>query len=328
MKRTRLSHRVRLIVAAICVATLSMFTVSAVSAQATGTQHPRSDHHPTRTWYVQVGEETAHRAIQGMAYLPGTIWINSGDKITWKANSGEPHTVTFLARGQKLTPFNPNDPNQLFKRGGNTYNGHSYYNSGVMSNLADPLFPSVRSYTLKFDKPGDYTYWCLVHGMVMKGTVHVRHAGTHYPYSQEQYNRMGAVQAQRIFADGWRLWARTAAHANNRTVYLGADDGVAMVMRFIWPTARVNVGQTVTWRNTGMAAPHTVTFGKEPANIFVPSGNPKHYSGGPLNSGIVMPGQSFTVRFTKPGTYHYICALHDNLGMVGTVIVTAPGHHH
>lgn len=328
MKRTRLSHRIRLIVAAVCVATLSMFTLSAVSAQATGTLSARSEHHPTRTWFVQVGEETAHRAIQGMAFLPGTIWINSGDKITWKANAGEPHTVTFLARHQPLKPFDPTDPNQLFRRGGGTYDGKSYYNSGIMSTAPDPLFPSVRSYTLKFDKPGNYTYWCLVHGMVMKGTVHVRAAGTHYPFSQGQYDRRSAVQAQRIFADGWRLWARTAAKATNRTVYLGADDGVAMVMRFIWPTVHVNVGQTVTWRNTGMAAPHTVTFGRERSNIFVPYGTPNHFSGGQLNSGIVTPGGSFTVRFTKAGTYPYICALHDNLGMVGTVVVTAPRPHH
>lgn len=328
MKRKHLSHRVRLIVAAVCAATLSLFMVPAVSAQATETHWAGSDHHATRTWYVQVGEETAHRAIQGMAYLPGTIWINAGDRIVWKANAGEIHTVTFLAKGQSLKPFDPSDPNQLFRRGGHHYDGKSYYNSGVMSNVADPLFPASRWYSLTFDKTGSFTYWCLVHGMVMKGVVNVRPAGTHYPYSQWQYDRHSAWQAHRIFADGWRLWGMTAARATNHKVYMGADDGVAMVMRFIWPTVRVHVGQTVTWRNVGMAAPHTVTFGPEKPNIFAPYGNPKHFSGGQLNSGIVVPGGSFTVRFTKPGTYSYICALHDNLGMVGTVVVTAPGHHH
>ena len=29
----------------------------------------------------------------------------------------------------------------------------------------------------------------------------------------------------------------------------------------------------------------------------------------------------FRVTFLHPGTYSYICALHDNLGMVGKVIV-------
>jgi plastocyanin len=29
----------------------------------------------------------------------------------------------------------------------------------------------------------------------------------------------------------------------------------------------------------------------------------------------------FRVTFTVPGTFNYICSLHDNLGMKGTVIV-------
>jgi plastocyanin len=29
----------------------------------------------------------------------------------------------------------------------------------------------------------------------------------------------------------------------------------------------------------------------------------------------------FRVTFTGPGTFNYICALHDDLGMVGTVVV-------
>ena len=67
----------------------------------------------------------------------------------------------------------------------------------------------------------------------------------------------------------------------------------------------------------------TVVFGPEPTNLFVPVGNPTNFAGGQLNSGILLPGSSFTVTFTKAGTYHYICGLHDYLGMVGTVRVTS-----
>ncbi|WP_374968721.1 plastocyanin/azurin family copper-binding protein [Terrabacter sp. BE26] len=322
MSTTHLTHRIRFMVAAVSAAALSLFMLPAVSAQGTMTQTATSTHRDTRTWHVQVGEETAHQAIQGMAFLPGTVWINAGDRITWTANAGEIHTVTFLAKGQPLKPFDPFDPKQLRPRGGSHYDGESYYNSGIMSNAEAPLFPAWRTYTLTFDETGTFTYWCLVHGTMMKGVVHVRPAGTDYPFSQEQYDRRSARHAHRIFADGLRLWVATALQARNRTSYLGADDGVAMVMRFIRPVARIHVGQTVTWRNVGMAAPHTVTFGPERANIFAPYGDPSHFSGGQLNSGIVEPGGSFTVRFTKAGTYPYICALHDNLGMMGKVIVT------
>jgi len=317
MKKSRLSHRIRLVVAALCAAALALFLVPGVTAQAR-----TSTDRDVRTWNVQVGQESPDDAIQGMAFLPGTIWVNVGDRITWTAMAGEIHTVTFLAKGHSLTPFDPFDPTMLFRQGGRHYDGVSYYNSGIMTDEPDSGFPASRTYTLTFDKAGTFTYWCLVHGTMMKGVVKVRPAGTHYPYSQAQYDRRSAAQAERIIADGQRLWARTAELATRSTVIAGADDGVAMVMRFIRPTVHVRVGQSVTFRNVGMAAPHTVTFGTERANIFLPYGDPKHFSGAQLNSGIIPPGGSFTVTFTKAGTYAYICALHDYLGMKGTVVVS------
>ena len=290
----------------------------ALTAAALAPGH--SSHH-ARTWTVQVGNESRNQAIQGMAFLPSNIWIDAKDTIRWKAGSAEIHTVTFLARGQTLTPFDPSNPADLFKQGGSSYNGRSYYNSGVMSNVSNSGFPATTTYSLTFPKTGTFTYWCLVHGMAMKGTVHVRKAGTPYPYSQWQYNRYSAKKAWAILHDGYRLWADTAEHATNRTVFEGNDDGVAMVMRFIRPTVYVHVGQTVTFKNIGMGAPHTVTFGPEPANLFAPVGDPTHYAGGQLNSGIQVPGSSFAVTFTKEGTFSYICGLHDFMGMVGKVVV-------
>lgn len=63
-----------------------------------------------RTWTVQVGSESSDQAIQGMAFLPADIYVNAGDKVTWKANSAEIHTVTFLAEGQSLESTQPFDP--------------------------------------------------------------------------------------------------------------------------------------------------------------------------------------------------------------------------
>jgi plastocyanin len=307
-------HRARLLVAALCAALLPL--AFSASASAESTPGPR-------TWQVAVGEETRNDAIQGMAFLPGTVWINQGDKIIWTAKAGEIHTVTFLAAGQSLSqPFNPGDPLQLFPQGSSHYDGVSYENSGVMTDEADSGFPAQTTYSLTFDATGDFTYFCLVHGEMMKGMVHVRAAGTPYPFTQKQYNHQAAVQKAAVLADGHRLWAKTRKDANNHLVFAGADDGTAMVMRFINGHVKIRVGSTVTFMNSGMAAPHTITFGPEPANVFVPSGDPTHFSGQPLNSGILLPGSSFKVTFTKAGTYHYICGLHDYLGMVGTVRVT------
>jgi plastocyanin len=85
----------------------------------------------------------------------------------------------------------------------------------------------------------------------------------------------------------------------------------------------VHVGETVSFSTAGPGAPHTVTFGHEPPGlaILAPSGDPTHYSGGDLNSGVLAPGVPFTVTFTAAGKYHYICAIHDGMGMVGDVVV-------
>jgi plastocyanin len=284
-----------------------------------------ASHWGPRSWTVQVGSESWDQAIQGMAFLPADIWVNEGDTIDWEANSAEIHTVTFLADGQDLQPFNPANPDELLKRGGDSYDGHSYYNSGLLANVDVPGFPDGKSYSLTFPQVGSFTYYCLVHGMVMKGTVHVREEGTAYPHTQADYDRHAKAEEHSILRDGHELEASLAEEAGEHYVLAGGDDGVAMVMRFVRQDVTVHVGDTVVFSNTGMGAPHTVTFGAEPANIFAPSGDPSHYSGGDLNSGIMppdpAPGSTFSVTFTKAGTFDYICALHDYMGMVGSVTV-------
>lgn len=281
-----------------------------------------ADERGHRTWQVQVGSESSDQEIQGMAFLPSEIYINEQDTITWQANAAEIHTVTFLAAGQSLHEFNPFDPTQTGPFGGDEYDGKSYYNSGILANVDVPGFPDARSYTLTFPREGNFTYYCLVHGTMMKGTVHVRDRGTDYPYSQADYDKASRAQERAILRDGHQLDASLAQQASNHKVMAGGDDGVAMVMRFVRPTVTVHVGEKVDFVNDGMGAPHTVTFGTEPANIFAPSGDPEHFTGGDLSSGIIPPdGGTFEVTFESKGTFEYICALHDYMGMVGKVRV-------
>jgi plastocyanin len=286
----------------------------------TNRAHTTDPAQPT-TWTVLSGSESADQAIQSMAFLPKDIYVNAGDTVKWVANSAEPHTVTFLAANQELPMFDPSDPSQLFPVGDSAYDGVSYYNSGLLIKGTGSSFPPVTSYSLSFPSTGNFDYYCLVHGMMMKGTVHVNAAGTPYPFTQAQYDRQSTIQAAAILRDGYRLAATTARNADDHTVFQGADDGIAMVMRFIQPTVTVHVGESVTFVNNGMAAPHTVTFGEVPANPFAPAGDAGNFTGGQLSSGIQEPGQSFTVTFNTPGTFNYICILHAYMGMVGTVVV-------
>jgi plastocyanin len=43
---------------------------------------------------------------------------------------------------------------------------------------------------------------------------------------------------------------------------------------------------------------------------------------GAFNTGFMFPGQSFTLTFTEPGVFSYVCFIHP--GMQGTVVVTEP----
>jgi plastocyanin len=128
------------------------------------------------------------------------------------------------------------------------------------------------------------------------------------------------------------------------------------VVRFIDGTVEIHAGDTVEWTNLDPIIAHTITFGPEPGDLFDPSCGPSPGCvvatdpDGALHATITGPGQNvhsgfilaalegytggfpvpqlplfpptrFRITFTAVGTYNYICSLHDNLGMVGKVIV-------
>lgn len=133
----------------------------------------------------------------------------------------------------------------------------------------------------------------------------------------------------------------------------GGQEALAVV-RFIDGTIQIHAGETVEWANSDPILPHTITFGIEPADTFDPSCSPScsvtsdpdgalHATiTGPeqnVHSGFILaalegytgltpvpmpplfPPTRFRITFTHAGTYHYKCALHDTLGMLGKVIV-------
>jgi plastocyanin len=286
---------------------------------------------PATNFTVKVGSETSSMSVQGQRFLPGDVTIDAGDTVTWQANSTEIHTVTFFNGGTpqvNLPPFNPTDPAQvLASTGGNTMASGANFNSGLLTTGANagPLpWPVVHSYVVTFPNPGTFTYYCLVHGVMMRGVVHVQPAGTAYPYSQADINAGAAFEAAAINSHGRDLMARAAALSTNHKVFTGQDDGIAMTMRFSLRKIVIHKGDTVHFKNTmSQGAPHTVTFGAVPGGtaLFAPAGNPKNFRGGDLHSGIIGPGGSFAVTFNKVGRFHYLCALHQDMGMKAMVVV-------
>ena len=306
--------------------TLAVLSVTALAIPvALGSSASAAPSGPV-TWNVRVGAEPPDMSVTAMAFLPKDVWVNVGDTVHWTSNSAEPHTVTFLAPGTTLPEFNPFDPSQTAPQGSSLYDGTTYANSGIVA--TQPIFiftDPAAAYHLTFTKAGDFTYYCLVHGAMMTGTVHVRAAGTAYPYTQQDYNRMGNQQAQAALLAGRTAWRTTMqAHATTgHSVQVGIEGDGFAVMRFVRDHVVVHVGDTVSFFVPGPGAPHTVTFGEEPPGLAIlfPSGDPSQYAGGDLNSGVLSPGAPFNVTFTTVGTFHYICAIHDDMGMVGEVVV-------
>jgi plastocyanin len=288
------------------------------------------------TWTVLVGNQANHRAIQGERFLPGDITIDQGDSVTWKANSAEPHTVTFVDGGapqtqEQLGEFNPGDSAQTTQTANHTFDAASTYESGVLTTLSTssalpPFVALHKTYTLHFPNSvpvGTYTYYCRVHGVMMRGEIHVQASGTAYPASQSDYDAEAALLAHAIVADGRAELKAATAAARSHKVVLGADDGIAMVARFIKGKVVVHKGDTVKWvNNMSMGAPHTVTFGApKPPDVLAPYGNPARFRGGQLSSGVIAPHGTFKVTFKKVGTFAYYCIFHQDLGMKGTVVV-------
>jgi plastocyanin len=91
----------------------------------------------------------------------------------------------------------------------------------------------------------------------------------------------------------------------------------------------IHVGDTITFTSKASATPHTVTFA--PGTLMPALTDPgamaaSQKSGGTwagdrlLNSGIIRPGDSYTVTFTKEGVFDYACILHPLMGGQITVL--------
>jgi len=240
---------------------------------------------------------------------------------------------------------------------GSSFDGSSCVSSGVLLLPEDAgRFATAPTYSVVFAATGNFKFVCLVHAD-MTGVVHVRNPSESLPHDQDFYDREALDQQALIVADASRLRGRgtprdamgsndVAAGVGVIVTTTGAGSQTASLMRFLRETINVRVGDTVEWTSLDPSINHTVTFGAEPTDPRPPSGNVTLTSDGArqavisspadsVNSGFLAPAPQdranlaqsppgltrFLVTFTSPGSYNYICAVHDQLGMKGTVIV-------
>jgi plastocyanin len=302
-------------------------TSTAAPLTATSTRTITATATPATTqWQATAGAQTPDKAIQALAFFPHDITVDVGDHITWAFQADEVHTLTFLQPGQQPPAFQtaPTTPDSF------VYHGTEFVNSGPRTQANGP-------YSVIFAATGSFTYVCLVHPS-MTATVQVNPAGTPYPHDQAFYNGQAAQERTQNLANGQTISTQSlqTALASPGHVTAGGGDAAVFVARFQPQTITITAGQTVTWTNPDAFTPHTVTFGTvagPPQNAVGTdrAGHATIASNPPspaVNSGFIGVGRpngsDFSVTFTTPGSYSYICLLHVDLGMVGTVTVQAP----
>ncbi len=294
------------------------------------------------TWQLQVGAQAADKAHQALAFLPNEIWIQPGDSITWTFAADEIHTVTFLKPGQVR-------PSRFVGCPGATpdfsvFDGTACVNSGVLSNGP--------TYTVVFPVTGNFKLVCLAHPN-MTATIHVLAMSEPLPHDQAFYDKQADRERADLLSDAMAS-AHNHSDSNDVTAGVGRIMGngggtqTASVMRFMDATKVIHVGETVEWTSAEAVTSHTITFGPEPAplNQIPPSANVTVDADGARHAIISSPADivhsgfitqasqdriglpqallgvtRFRVTFTQPGVYDYKCVLHDELGMVGEIIV-------
>jgi plastocyanin len=309
-------------------------------------------------WHAIVGGESRDLGSQALAFLPNEVWVHAGDSVRWTLGSTEIHTVTFLTTGQNRPPLfgafgvQVGCPGTTTTPDGTDFDETKCVNSGVLGQFDTLVGP--KTYSVHFPVAGNFKLECLVH-TDMTGTVHVLNATEPLPHNQAFYDAQARIDGVVLVTEASRLAGRGNFEGSGVTAGIGeivtttgAGSQTASLNRFLRSTVVVRVGDTVEWTNLDPSTPHTVIFGTEPADPRPPS-QPPTVTNDPdgarhavltsttasASSGLLVLGfqdrpnlaqaplsvTRFRVTFNAPGTFNYICALHDNLGMKGTVIV-------
>ncbi len=142
--------------------------LAAIAEYAEATAEEQAD--GTTLWTAAAGAGAGQ--ARAMQFLPNTLEIKVGDSVKWvNYSTGEPHTVTFVGEGdpppEDIMPGAFADgspkfiinPMTIFPQGGDSFDGTGYLNSGY---FGLPGMPT--EFTATFTAPGEYNYYCILHG--------------------------------------------------------------------------------------------------------------------------------------------------------------------
>lgn len=305
-----------------------------------------------QVWKAILGAQSKDMGKQAIAFLPNELWIHEGDSIMWTSGSGDIHTVSFFIVNQPVNDFTTGCPG--YSPSGTSFNGTTCVSAPplVQGQSFSVKFPKAGNYKLICLVHPHMTG--VVHVLAQTAKLpfdqhSYNEQAEHQTHSllsdADQDKDHHSHEQMKDMVEARVLKGRGVAAGIGEVNSTAAGFQSLSVMRFLHETIEVHVGETVEWTNLDPALPHTITFGVEPRNPGPPVNVTFDKDGGrhatlhapgdtahsgiigavPMNQiGVAQANASipvFRVTFTGPGTYKYICALHDNLGMVGTVVV-------
>jgi plastocyanin len=297
-------------------------------------------------WNATVGAQSNDKGDQALAFLPNEIWIHAGDQITWTFDADEIHTLTFLRADQPRPFFADGCPG--FSTDPATYDGSTC--------VTTPPMVKGQTFTVIFPTAGNFKLVCLVHEN-MTAVVHVFDLAETLPHDQAFYDHQAANQRNELLSDGRRHAHGHRSQDNSPhavTAGIGAvtakagGSNTVSIFRFSNHNIQIHAGETVEWDNQDPVTPHTITFGADPVgdpeppspDVTVDLDGARHAiidsTADSTHSGFIVAAPQerlglpqaplgvtrFRVTFPNAGTFPYICALHDDLGMVGQVTVS------
>jgi plastocyanin len=287
--------------------------------------------------------------VDSEAFFPNTLRVHRGDSISWQFVPV--HTVHFALKGPDLVVQQDIDGKQTpiinpIITNPSANDGDKITDNLETGLLGDPSGPT--SITLVADlAPGTYTYICDVHiGMI--GTLVVADDSTKIPTPDEAAQE-GKAEAATVEANARLSYVKANDSAITQTkkgsdtleVSAGLTAGTGSINRYFPAVGIIQEGQTVKWTIASGLTPHSITFplpddGNIPQALVpitdkknklylaagptvLPSGQSGDSFTGDQGSGLLGPGQTFSIKFPKAGVYRYFCAVHP--GQIGTIIV-------
>ena len=342
----RLRLHKRLIVAAIVSAAM-------VPALIVGASSAMADSGTAGTINAKVGAGEPGYSVN--AFLPQDLTVQTGTTVNWSFTWFEPHMIV-LDNG--LTPADLSGPEPPADTSPFDFDGvRKYVYSGTI--FGQPVNPPT--FAIKFEKAGNYNIECLIHPG-MTGKVTVVDSGTADTQAtadtraQSEYTAaITPLKAAATAKDAQPT--KVTAQADGSKLYqvdmldqvAGVGGTFNYIQQFFPAAVNITAGDSVEWSNPTLNNVHTVTFNVDnsgldpnttdpfsvppavPANNVYDGGTEFVHSGilggssgdGPDDPSSAPNPTTFTLKFSKAGSYSYICLLHGDQGMTGTVNVAA-----